>query len=404
MSIAELHLKSEVDEILPGVIADRRHLHQHPELAFQEVETAKFVVERLRSLGVEDIRTGVGKTGVTGLIKGAAPSSGTPKVVMVRADMDALPINEENDVEYRSQHPGVMHACGHDSHVAMLLGTARMLTDHRDQFGGTVKVLFQPAEEGGGGAAAMIAAGALEDPAVDATFGMHIWQHADLGTVEARAGVAMVGADGFEITVHGKGGHGAAPNRCVDPIVVGSTIVNALKTIISREKDPTVPGVVTIGSFRSGSAPNVIPDTAVLRGTIRTVSTGQRDTIKQRLRTIVSGICTAMGAEADVTFAFGAPATVNDPEMTAIVKAAAAEVVGPARAVDGPLKVVSEDYSLFLQQVPGCYFFVGSRNEQRGLTWGHHHMKFDIDEDAMTIGVETMTRTVLRYFAGANQV
>jgi amidohydrolase len=399
MTIAELPLASEIDEIMPGVIADRRHLHQHPELGFQEVETAAFIVDRLTSLGLEDIRTGVGKTGVTALIRGTAPPGSAQRVVMLRADMDALPINEANDVDYCSQNTGVMHACGHDSHVSMLLGTARMLLQHRDLFTGIVKVLFQPAEEGGGGASAMIEDGALEDPNVDATFGIHIWQHTDLGTVEARPGVAMMGSDGFLVDIHAKGGHGASPHLCVDPIVVGAAIVNALQTTISREKDPVMPGVVTVGSFRAGHAANVIPDSATLRGTIRTVSAEQRDEVKTRLETLATAIAAGFGASAMVTFEYGAPPTVNDPAMTEIVKAAAAEVVGPDRIVDGPLKVVSEDYSLFLEHVPGCYYFVGSRNEEKGLVWGHHHMRFDIDEDAMAIGIETMTRTVLRYFA-----
>jgi amidohydrolase len=260
-------------------------------------------------------------------------------------------------------------------------------------------VLFQPAEEGGGGASAMIEDGALENPNVDATFGIHIWQHTDLGTVEARPGVAMMGSDGFLIDIHGKGGHGASPHLCVDPIVVGAAIVNALQTTISREKDPVMPGVVTVGSFRAGHAANVIPDSATLRGTIRTVSAEQRDEVKTRLETLATAIAAGFGASATVTFEYGAPPTVNDPAMTEIVKAAAAEVVGPDRIVDGPLKVVSEDYSLFLERVPGCYYFVGSRNEEKGLVWGHHHMRFDIDEDAMAVGIETMTRTVLRYFA-----
>ncbi|MGE3797315.1 MAG: M20 family metallopeptidase [Thermomicrobiales bacterium] len=402
MPTAEASLRSQVDEILPGVIADRRHLHQHPELGFQEYETAAYIVKRLESLGVTDIRTGVGKTGVTGLIRGAAGEQSTGPTVMLRADMDALPIQEANDVDYRSMNAGVMHACGHDSHVSMLLGTARILTDNRDRFAGTVKLLFQPAEEGGGGASAMIADGALENPTVDATFGIHIWQEADLGTVEARAGVAMVGADGFTVTIHGRGGHGAAPNRCVDPIVVGSTLINALQTIISREKDPTVPGIVTVGSFRSGEAFNVIPDTATLKGTIRSISAEQRDGIKERLAALATNVANGMGASATVEYAFGAPPVINDPDMTAIVRGAAAEVVGAAGSVDGPLKSVSEDYSLFLEQVPGCYFFVGSRNKERGLVWGHHHQQFDIDEEAMGIGIETMARTVLRYFASNN--
>lgn len=212
----------------------------------------------------------------------------------------------------------------------------------------------------------------------------------------------MVGADGFTVTIHGRGGHGAAPNRCVDPIVVGSTLINALQTIISREKDPTVPGIVTVGSFRSGEAFNVIPDTATLKGTIRSISAEQRDGIKERLAALATNVANGMGASATVEYAFGAPPVINDPDMTAIVRGAAAEVVGAAGSVDGPLKSVSEDYSLFLEQVPGCYFFVGSRNKERGLVWGHHHQQFDIDEEAMGIGIETMARTVLRYFASNN--
>ncbi len=401
MSTADVSLKNQVEEILPGVIADRRHLHQHPELGFQEHETAAFIVKRLESLGVEEIRTGIGKTGVTGLIRGTGAGAGN--VVMLRADMDALPIEEANDVDYRSQTSGVMHACGHDSHVAMLLGTTRMLTDNRDKFGGTVMVLFQPAEEGGGGARAMVDAGVLEDPAVDATFGLHIWQGIDLGTVAAREGVAMVGADGFTIRLNGRGGHGAAPNRCKDPIVAGSAIINALQTLISREKDPVVPGVVTVGVFRAGDAFNVIPDTATLSGTIRTVSFEHRDAVKERLIAIVEGVAGAYGTEATIEFGGGAPAVINDPAMTKIVRRAAEEVVGPEFAIEGPLMPVSEDYSFFLNEVPGCYFFVGSRNEEKGLVWGHHHQRFDIDEDAMGIGIETMTRTVLRYFDSANR-
>jgi amidohydrolase len=388
-------LHRDVDEILPGIVADRRHLHQHPELGFQEHETAKFVVERLRALGAEEIKAGVGRTGVTALIRGA----GEGKVVALRADMDALPIFEENETEYRSHNNGVMHACGHDAHVSMLLGTARMLTTLRDQFNGTVKLIFQPAEEGLGGAMAMIEDGALENPKPDGIFGIHIWNGIDLGTVAARAGTTMVAADGFKITIRGLGGHGAQPHLCIDPIAVGAQIIVALQTIVGRELDPTLPGVVTVGAFHAGHAANVIPDTAELRGTIRAVTNEQRHQMADRLVEIAEGVAKTLRAEAEVEVTFGVPPTVNDSAMTEIVKAAAREVVGPERTVDGDLMVVSEDMSEFLDRVPGCYYFVGSRNVERGLTWGHHHARFDIDEDAMAIGVETMTRTVLKFLA-----
>jgi amidohydrolase len=394
----EPRLRGDVDEILPGVIADRRHLHMHPELGFQEVETARFVEERLRSLGVEDIRTGVGKTGITGLIHGTA-TGGDNKTVLVRADMDALPIEEENEVDYRSQNQGVMHACGHDTHVSMLLGVARLLTERKDQFSGTVKVLFQPAEEGLGGAAAMVRDGALEDPKPDGALGMHIWQDVPVGTVWARPGTAMVASDRFKIVITGKGGHGAQPHRTIDPIAVGAQIVSALQTLVAREQDPNLPAVVTVGSFHAGSAPNVIPNTAELWGTIRTVNQDQREELAARIKALTEGIASSMRAVAVTEVMWGVFPVVNDPAMTDIVQDAAREVVGPDNVAEGPLMVVSEDMSEFLNRVPGCFFFVGSRNEEKGFTYGHHHARFDVDEEALGIGIETMTRSVLGYLA-----
>lgn len=388
--------RATIDEMMPGVIADRRHLHQHPELAFHEFETAAFVADRLKSLGVEDIRTGVGKTGVTGLIRGAG-SRGSGKVLMLRADMDALPILEENEVDYVSQNPGVMHACGHDSHVSMLLGTTKVLMDRRGDFDGTVKVLFQPAEEGGGGAVAMRSAGALEDPKVDAAFGLHIWQDVPVGDVWVRDNTAMMGVTGFTIMVLGKGGHGAHPDISIDPIVIGSAIVNGLLTLVSREQSPVTPEVVSIGSFRSGNASNVIPDTAVLQGTIRSVTREQSEEVKMRLQALAEGIAVAMGAKVQVEFAMSGPPLVNDVELAQLVRDAAAEGFGKERISQGNLMSVSEDFGVFLDPIPGCYFFIGSRNEDKGFIYGHHHPKFDIDEEAMATGIEAMSRAAVKY-------
>lgn len=389
-------LREDIGEIMPGVVADRRDFHKHPELAFQEVRTAGIVADRLRALGVEDIRTGIAGTGVTGLIRGTKPGAG--RTVLLRADMDALPIQEENEVDYKSQKPGVMHACGHDAHTAILLGTARLLMDRRDEFSGTVKLLFQPAEEmPPGGAKPMIEAGVLEDPKVDAVFGLHIDQEHPVGQIGIRPGPAMAAADRFSIHIRGKGGHGAKPETTVDPIVVGAQIVTALQTLVAREIDPTQEAVVSVCVFKSGDAFNVIPDTADLGGTVRTFTPENRDFLERRIGELAAGIASAMRAEVDYEYVRGYPATVNDPEMAELVRQEAAKVVGEDGIRHADLMMGAEDFSYFLEAAPGTYWFVGSRNPERGLIWGHHHPRFDLDEAALAIGMESMVNVALRY-------
>ncbi len=321
---------------------------------------------------------------------------------MLRADMDALPIEEENEVDYRSQTPGVMHACGHDGHTAMLLATARLLLERRGEFAGTVKLVFQPSEEmPPGGAKPMIAEGVLEDPHVDAAFGLHLAQEQPLGTIAVAAGPTMAAADMFFLTIQGRGGHGARPHGTVDPIVVGAQIVTALQTIVSRERDPLTPAVITVGAFLAGSAPNVIPDTATLRGTVRSFSAEERQRLADRIRELATGIATAMQASIELDYVFGYPATASEAGMVAIVHAAATEVVGADNVLVKVPTMGGEDMSYFLNEVPGAFFHVGSRNPDRGLVWGHHHPKFDIDEAALGVGVEVMVTSVMRYFAEA---
>lgn len=394
MSATTKDLKSDIDEIMPGVIADRRFLHEHPELGFQEFETAKLVAERLESMGVEDIRTGIAVTGVTGLVRGTKVG-GPEKVVLVRADMDALPILEESDVDYRSKVDGKMHACGHDAHTSMLLGVGRLLLDRRDEFSGTVKLLFQPAEEGGGGARVMIEEGVLEDPTVDLVFGQHVAAEVPVGQIELRGGPCMAAADRFEILIKGRGGHGAQPHLTVDPIAVGSQIVTALQTIVAREVDPTKEAVVTVGAFIAGDASNVIPDTAVMRGTLRSFDPEVRALIGRRVGEIATGIASAMRAEVEYSYQPGYPATINDPVETEKVREIATGILGEENVITADLQMGAEDFSYFLERKPGCFFFTGTRDEEKGILWGHHHPKFDVAEDGMAVGMEVMVRTVL---------
>ena len=396
--VATEQLREVIDEILPGVVADRRDFHEHPELAHQEVRTAGVVADRLRAIGLDDIRTGIASTGVTGLIRGTAGPGG--KTVLLRADMDALPIHELNEVEYRSRTDGVMHACGHDAHTAMLLAVTRLLMERRGEFAGTVKVLFQPAEEvPPGGAKPMIDAGVLEDPHVDAAFGMHIAQSDPVGTLSVRPGPYMAAADRFRVVIHGKGGHGAHPHDTIDPVLIGAQIVTALQSLVAREVDPIESGVVTVAAFLAGEAFNVIPETAELRGTVRTFTPANRDLLQERIGALVTGIAAAMRAEATVEYARGYPATVNDPELTELVRRACEATVGPDKVLTGAPMMGAEDFSYFLEAVPGSFFFVGSKNPERGLVWGHHHPRFDLDEAAMAVGIEAMTRVALDYLS-----
>jgi amidohydrolase len=393
-------IRQDVDEILPGVVADRRHLHENPEIGFQEVKTAAFVSERLQALGVEDIRTGINKTGVTGLIRGTGSGVGADKVVLVRADMDALPILEENKVDYKSQNDGSMHACGHDAHTAMLLGLSRLLMDRRDQFAGTVKVLFQPAEElPPGGAEGMIREGVLEDPHVDVVFGLHVSSDTETGVIKVGHGPVMAAADQYKITVQGRGGHGASPQQTVDPVIIGSHIVVALQTLVSRETDPTDQAVVSNCVFKAGEAFNVIPDTALLMGTVRTFLTDTQDHLEKRIGEVASGIAEAMGGKAETVYTRGYPATVNDEEMSNLVREAARTIVGEENVQIAEPKMGAEDFSYFLLERPGCFFFVGTKNDEKDSGWPHHHPRFDIDEEGMTAGIATMATSVVNCLA-----
>lgn len=386
-------LKSAVDELVPDLVATRRDLHQHPELAFEEVRTSGMVAQRLRRLGL-DVQTGIARTGVVGLLRGGASRTGA-KTIAIRADMDALPIHEMNDIDYRSTVDGKMHACGHDGHTAMLLAVADILSRRRGELPGNIKFVFQPAEEAVGGAAPMVQEGALDG--VDGIIGLHLISEYPIGRVGVRSGAVYAGADKFKITVTGKGGHAAWPHLAVDPIVVSAHIITALQTLISRETSPFDPSVITVGIIQAGSAFNIIPQTAEMHGTMRTFSAAHREKLLRRLRELASGIAEAMGATCEVQLIAGCPPCVNDAAITEVVRRAAVESVG-ADNVDSGVEVMttaSDDMACFLEAVPGCYFLVGAQNESKGASYPHHHPRFNVDEDALPIGVEVLARAAI---------
>jgi len=389
-------MKTEPRNFTEGDLAEmievRRDLHAHPEIAFQEVRTAGFVAGRLRALGLE-ARTGVGRTGVFATVRGASPG----RTVLLRADMDALPIQEENDVPYRSQHDGAMHACGHDCHTSILLGVARNLAREAAALRGAVQLCFQPAEENGGGANAMIRDGVLDDPRPDAAFGLHVWQDLDLGKVGVTPGPFMAAVDEFTVTVSGRGAHAAMPHLGVDPVVCLSHIVTALQSLASREADPFQEVVVSVTQIRAGTAFNIIPESAWMNGTVRAFDRSLWETLPARFERVVRGVADAFGCAVELRYERHNQPTVNDPRMAALARAAAAEVVGEDNVVEDIRTMGGEDFSAFLQRVPGCFIAIGSRNESRGLTYGHHHPRFDVDEKCLEIGAEVLLRTARRF-------
>ena len=380
-----------------ALVAVRRDLHQHPELGFEEVRTAGIIADSLRALGLQP-RTGVGRTGVTALVKGGKPG----RTVLLRADMDALPIREENDTPYRSRSDGRMHACGHDCHVSILLAVAKRLVAEAADLRGQVLLVFQPAEELGGpkgGAEAMILDGVLDDPRPDSAFGLHVWQDLPVGTVGVTEGPWMAAVDEFTVTVKGKGAHGAMPHAGVDPVVCLAQMVTALQTIASRNVDPFQQVVVSVTQLRAGSAFNIIPETAWMNGTIRLFDPGLWARIPGMFSRVVEGVAQAHGCTAEILFERGNQPTVNDPAMCAFPRAAAADVVGAGNVRSDVRTMGGEDFSAFLARVPGAFVAIGSRNESRGLTFDHHHPRFDVDEEALRIGAEVLLRTTRRYLA-----
>jgi hippurate hydrolase len=378
---------NRVADLADEIAAWRRDFHENPELLFDVHRTAGVVADKLKEFGCDEVATGIGKTGVVGVIKGRRGTSG--KVIGIRADMDALPIEEDTGAPYASKVKGKMHACGHDGHTAMLLGAAKYLAETRN-FDGTAVMIFQPAEEGGGGGDAMVKDGLMERFGVQEVYGLHNMPGIPVGQFALRPGPLMAAADRFDIVIEGKGGHAARPHECVDTLLVAAQVVNALQTIASRNVDPLESVVVSVCAFKAGEAYNVIPQTAHLKGTVRTLKGEVQDLVEARLKAVVEATCAAYGATARVDYRRGYPVTVNHPEQTDFLAKVASEV-GGERAVDTTIAPLmgSEDFSYMLESRPGAYIFMGN-----GATASVHHPKYDFNDAAIPYGVSLWAKVV----------
>ncbi len=390
--MSKIDFVPEAEALREEMVAVRRDLHMHPETAFEEVRTAGIVAQTLSSLGLE-VQTGVGKTGVVAMLDG----SDDGPTVLVRADMDALPIEEANKVDYVSQTAGKMHACGHDAHTAIGLAVAKMLIKHKDRIHGRVKFVFQPAEEIARGAQAMIEDGALANPRPDVSLGLHVWNTLPLGRLGVADGPTMAGSSLWTATLTGKGAHGAAPHLGIDPVVCAAHIITALQTIVSRNVDPMDTAVVSATQVHAGDTHNVIPQTAVLTGTMRSFKTEVRDLVTQRMDEIIRGVAASFGCEADFQIEHRTGPVVNHADVGNRLRPLFSDIVGADNLDLTTRTMGGEDMSFFMTDVPGMYFFVGSANEARGLNYGHHHPQFDIDEDVLPLGAALLATAVAEY-------
>ncbi len=379
----KVQIQTLAKQIAPEIVKHRRHLHAHPELSFKEFNTARYIADVLRNMGLEP-EEGIAGTGVVALIRGKNPDK---KCTALRADIDALPITEENEVSYKSTNQGIMHACGHDVHSSSLLGVAYILNEIKDQFEGTVKLIFQPGEEKApGGASKMIEEGVLNNPRPQHILGQHVMPYIPVGKVGFKEGVYMASADEIYLTVKGKGGHGAMPDKTVDPIVITSHIIVALQQIVSRKVDPKLPSVLTFGKIQGLGATNIIPSEVKIDGTFRTLNEKWRFEAHEHIRKMASGIAESMGATCEVDILKGYPFLENDEELTDKSKQLAKDYLGEGNVIDLDIWMAAEDFAYYSQEMDACFYRLGTRNESKGIVSGVHTPTFDIDEEALEIG------------------
>ncbi len=379
------------DRLRDQLVAIRRELHAHPEIGFTEHWTSAYVRERLERAGLP-VR-GMAGTGLLATLKGGK----TGPTVLIRAELDALPIEEVSEADYRSQNPGTMHACGQDAHMAIALTVAERLAEIQAELRGTIKFAFQPAEEIAGGAKQMVEEGALDDPPVDRSLALHVWQDTPVGKVGVASGPFWAAVDDLSFTVHGKSGHGAMPHQTVDAIVVAAQIITALQTVVSRTRSPFAPAVLTIGAIQGGTTWNIIADRVEMRGTLRTFDPAVRDRLLDRLTQVAKGIASSMEASCEVADRYGAPPVVNDPDLATMTRDAILPVMGEENVIVSEPSAGGDDFAYFAQSSPGCLFVVGSSNPTRGLDKGHHHPSFDIDEASLPIAAASLDAVLRRF-------